>query len=89
MTHGIAPNGGGSLRESVHPDHGHHVSVRTVPGNDRALWQTSQCNANDADLFVDSGNGIGTSSTYHGTILDDTWHRVAFVFDLTLTARTG
>ncbi len=54
----------------------------------RALLQANDTNANDAELFVGdsfsgpSPNGIGTNYTYHGTILPDTWHRIAFVVDL-------
>lgn len=87
MTHGIAPNGGGS---------GSYVNQYTLimdimfptasSGVYRALWQTSQGNANDADLFIGENNGIGISGTYEGAILPDTWHRVAFVFDLTLSS---
>jgi len=85
MTHGIAPNGSGSyvnqytlIMDIMFPS--------ASSGLYRALWQTSQGNANDADLFVGSNNGIGISGTYEGAILPDTWHRVAFVFDLTLSA---
>ena len=37
-------------------------------------------NSTDGDLFVNPGNGIGIGS-YSGTILPDTWHRIAFVKD--------
>ncbi|NOS71411.1 MAG: PEP-CTERM sorting domain-containing protein [Verrucomicrobia bacterium] len=85
MTHGIAPNGGGLfvnqytlIMDIMFPS--------TSSGVYRGLWQTSPANANDGDLFVNPGNGIGISSSYQGAILADTWHRVAFVFDLTLAA---
>lgn len=87
MTHGIAPNGGGSYVNQ-------YTLIMDVmfpaasSGQWRALFQTSDANANDSDLFVNDANGIGISGVYTGTILADTWHRVAFVFDLTLsTAR--
>ena len=54
----------------------------------RVFMQTADCNGNDGDIFVGSGgsspnpNGIGISGQYHGTIVPDTWHRVAFSFDL-------
>jgi hypothetical protein len=54
-----------------------------------ALWQTRTDNADDASLFVrpaSSGGGVGISGTYHGTILPDTWYRLAFTFDLTTRA---
>jgi len=83
MTHGIAPNGGGSyvnqftlIMDIMFPTES--------SGKWRGLLQTSTANANDADLFVNTANGIGISGAYSGSILPDTWHRVAFVFDLTL-----
>jgi len=85
MTHGIAPNGGGSyvnqytlIMDIMYP--------LASSGVYRALLQTSTANANDGDLFVNPANGIGISGSYQGAILPDTWHRVAFVFDLTLSA---
>lgn len=35
----------------------------------------------DADLFVNPGNGIGISGNYSGTVSPNTWHRIAFVID--------
>jgi len=55
-------------------------------GTWRSLFQTATANGNDGDLFINDGNGIGISSLYAGAILPDTWHRVALVFDLTLTS---
>lgn len=55
----------------------------------RSLFQTSNLNSNDGDFYVGdsttspSPNGIGISGSYHGTILPDTWHRIAFSVDLT------
>lgn len=52
-------------------------------GDYRGLIQIDTLdNLNDADLFVDGGNGIGISSVYNGLLTPDVWHRVAFVFDL-------
>lgn len=83
MTHGIAPNGGGSyvnqytlIMDIMFP--------AASSGTWRSLFQTSTANANDGDLFVNTANGIGISSAYSGSLLPDTWHRVAFVFDLAL-----
>lgn len=83
MTHGIAPNGGGGwvnqytlIMDIMFPS--------ASSGVWRGLFQTSQGNVNDGDLFVNPSNGIGISSVYHGTLQPDTWHRVAFVVDLTL-----
>lgn len=50
----------------------------------RALLQIDNLsNANDADLFINPGGGIGIGGNYSGQILSNTWHRVGFVFDLT------
>jgi hypothetical protein len=83
MTHGMAPNGGGSfvnqwslIMDIMYPT--------ASSGAWRALLQTNEGNGNDGDLFVNPGNGIGTGGQYAGAIVADTWHRVAFVFDLTL-----
>jgi len=82
MTHGIAPNGGGSFVNQ-------YTLIMDVmfpsasSGQWRALWQTNPSNANDGDLFVNTSNGIGISGEYSGSILANTWHRVAFVVDLT------
>jgi len=46
---------------------------------------TNCCNANDADAYIWLGHGIGISGQYDGTFSPDTWHRVAFVYDLTRT----
>lgn len=85
MTHGIAPNGGGSyvnqftlIMDLMYP--------AASSGQWRALWQTDLNNASDGELFINTANGIGISGIYAGTIQADTWHRVAFVFDLTLPA---
>jgi hypothetical protein len=51
-------------------------------GKWRALFQTNDTNSNDGDFFVNTANGIGINGVYHGTILADTWHRVALVVDL-------
>ena len=50
-----------------------------------ALFQTSNQNADDADLFIKHKNGInslGILSQYFGNFADSTWYRLAFVFDL-------
>jgi hypothetical protein len=81
MTHGMAPNGGGS---------GSYVNLWTfimdikftsdTSGNYHALLQTNEGNSNDADLWVNGTWGIGFGS-YHGYLAPDAWHRVAFVVD--------
>lgn len=49
----------------------------------RGLLQTDPGNGNDGDLFVNPANGIGISGQYQGTVQANTWHRLAFAFDLT------
>lgn len=85
MTHGIDPNGGGGyvnqytlIMDIMFPT--------SSSGVYRALLQTSTDNSNDADLFVKKDNSLGISGGYSGTLTPDTWHRVAFVFDLTLSS---
>lgn len=46
-----------------------------------SLFQTSNNNADDADLFVHN-QGIGILEQYHGLIQDSTWYRLIFSFDL-------
>lgn len=81
MTHGIAPNGGGT-------DVNQYTLILDVmfpaasSGQFRALLQTDPGNGNDGDLFVNPANGIGISGDYAGTVQPDTWHRLAFVVDL-------
>jgi len=81
MTHSLAPNGGGAYvnQYTLIMD----VMFPTASsGQWRALLQTNPDNSNDGELFVNPGNGIGISGEYQGTILANTWHRVAFVIDL-------
>lgn len=35
----------------------------------------------DAEFFVNTSNGIGVSGAYSGTVLANTWHRIAFTVD--------
>ncbi len=88
MTHGVAPNGGGSyvnqyslIMDLMYP--------AESTGLYRSLLQTATDNDNDGDLFVGNAgknNGIGTIGVYGGTLAADTWYRVAFVFDLTTSS---
>ena len=60
----------------------------------RALFNTAAANNNDADFFIGDSttlpqaNGIGISGVYDGTILPDTWYRIALVVDLDTPAGT-
>lgn len=81
MRHGAAANGGGA-----------YVNQYTLifdllfPEASATKWlaffQTSPGNANDGDLFANATKGIGISGNYQGQLLPNTWHRVAFAFDL-------
>lgn len=51
----------------------------------RALFQTRHDNVDDADWFVNGGNGIGIKAQYNGALTPDTWHRIALVVDLEQT----
>lgn len=53
----------------------------------RALIQINDpYNTDDADLFVNPTGGIGISAQYHGIVRANTWHRIAFAFDLAAPA---
>ena len=60
----------------------------------RALFQTAAANNNDADFFIGDNtvlpqpNGIGISGQYDGTILPNTWYRIALVVNLDLPTGT-
>jgi len=60
----------------------------------RAVFNTAAANNNDADFFIGDSttlpqaNGIGISGVYDGTILPDTWYRIALVVDLDTPAGT-
>ncbi|HWD18422.1 MAG TPA: immunoglobulin domain-containing protein [Verrucomicrobiae bacterium] len=81
MFHGIAPNGGGFKVNQ-------YTLIYDVyyPGSSdgayRPFIQLSTNNADDADLFINPGDGIGISSIYNGDVTPDTWHRIAFGVDL-------
>lgn len=81
LPHGAQPNGGGQfvnqytlIMDLMYP---------ASSGGFRSLFQTATNNANDGDLFVNGGHGIGISSQYQGRLEPDRWHRVAFTVDLT------
>jgi hypothetical protein len=80
MTHGMAPNGGGSYvnQWTLIMD----IMFTSATDNTwRALLQSNQGNGNDADLWVNRANGLGFGGNYHGTLSLDEWHRIAFVVD--------
>jgi hypothetical protein len=79
MTHGAAPNGGGSL-----------VNQWTLiidvlyPTDSSGKWRsiTQTDNSGDGDFFVNPGNGIGISGSYAGNVTGNTWHRIVFAVDV-------
>jgi hypothetical protein len=83
MTHGIAPNGGGSYvnQWTLIMD---LMFTSDTAGNYHALLQSNTGNSNDADLWVNGTWGIGAGS-YYGYLAPDAWHRVAFVVDASST----
>jgi hypothetical protein len=83
MTHGIAPNGGGTNvnQYTLIID---LLSPTTSMGAYRALWQTDPSNTDtDADAFINPTDGLGISQRYDGNVTPDTWHRLVLAFDLT------
>ena len=86
MHSGMAANGGGSfvnqytlIFDLLYPP--------ASSGGWRALIQIDDpSNANDADLFINNLGGIGISSQYQGKVQTNTWHRLAFAFDLAASA---
>ena len=86
LNHGIVPNGGGSqvnqytlILDVMFP--------AASTGQWRSFFQTDASNTTDGEFFVNPVNGIGISGIYQGTLQADTWHRVAFVVDLTLATQ--
>lgn len=81
MLHGSSPNGGGAkvnqytlIYDIYYPS--------SSSGTYRAFLQAALDNSDDAEIFVNPANGIGISSIYTGMVSPDTWHRIAFAFDL-------
>ncbi len=53
------------------------------------LYNSNATNSNDGDLFVRLGDGgVGISGQYDGAVLPDTWHRIAFAFEVAGGATT-
>ena len=83
MFHGAIPNGGGAKvnQYTVIMD----INFPSTSTGFRSLWQTETNNptTSDGDFFVGDANGIGISGQYQGSVPAESWHRVAFTFDLT------
>jgi len=78
----LGPNGGGQyvnqftlVLDALFPD-------RSPSGGWAALLQTNEANANDADWFIDPQGALGAAGSYHGSVPEGEWHRIAFVVDL-------
>ncbi len=85
MTHGIAPNGGGT-RVNQYTLIMDVMIAGSGPGA-AAMFQTDPDNTDDGDLFWQGNNfGQGTDG-YIGTseFTPDTWHRVAAAYDMAAT----
>ena len=56
------------------------------PGSDaqrRSLLQTDPSNSNDTDVLVNESNGVGANGVgFDGTVVSNTWNRIAFAVDL-------
>ncbi len=78
----LPANGGGSFvnNYSIVMD----VKLDSI-GSFQSLYQTNEGNSNDGDSFVDGSGGLGISSDYAGSLVADTWYRIAIVNDLTGT----
>jgi hypothetical protein len=75
-----AANGGGSLVNQWTLI----MDLYYPPASDkkfRALIEIDPTIAADADLFVNTANGIGISGAYSGVVSTSQWHRVAFTVD--------
>jgi hypothetical protein len=86
MTHGIAPNGGGTRvnQYTLIMD----VLVDTTGAGAASLWQTSSLNnTDDGDLFWQGNNfGQGTAGyNGRGTFTAGEWHRVIAAYDMAAT----
>jgi len=84
MTHGIAPNGGGT-RVNVYTIIFDLYIATTGPGAASLLQTSSLNNTDDGDLFWQGGNfGQGTDGYIgKGTFTAGAWHRVAASYDMT------
>ncbi len=81
MRHGLSGTGGGTnvnqytlIMDVIYP--------AVSDSQRRTLLQTDPLNANDGEFRVNEGNGLGVSGAYHGTILSNTWYRIALAVDL-------
>ena len=81
MFHGLSGTGGGSnvnqytlIMDVFYP--------QDSSDRRRTLLQTDPFNTNDGDFRIDEFNRLGVSGNYHGSILSNTWYRIALAVDL-------
>ena len=81
MWHGLAGNGGGTnvnqytlIMDVIYPSSANNLR--------RTLLQTDPYNMTDGDFRIEEANRVGVGGNYHGTILPDTWYRIALAVDL-------
>ncbi len=93
VNHGLEPNGGGDYVND-------YTIVMDVlfpaVGDWMSLYNTTLCGegdvldcGNDGDWFVNGAAGIGISGNYSGTIVANTWHRIALTVDSASTNYTS
>jgi hypothetical protein len=81
MRHGLSGTGGGTnvnqytlIMDILYPAAANNTF--------RALLQTDPSNLSENDFRINQDNAIGVTGNFHGTILPDTWYRVALAVDL-------
>jgi Immunoglobulin domain len=81
MRHGLSGNGGGTnvnqytlIMDLIYP-----------PSSDnqwRSLLQTDPNNGDDAEFFISNTDGLGINAVYQGSVISNTWYRLALAVDL-------
>ncbi len=89
VRHGAPANGGGTyvnqyslILDVKLPAVGGWMSLyQTAASYTDATSTFDLSNANDGDWFVNPAAGIGISGSYGGTVVQDSWHRLALTVD--------
>ncbi len=84
VQHGTAGNGGGEYGNQYTMIW--DVLFPTVTWH--SFFNTNETNANDGDFFLRPDGGIGISGVYSGTVLANTWHRIAVTVDTSTSTIT-
>ncbi len=89
VLHGFPSNGGGSylnqytiIMDAKFPVIDWISLYQTNESYDTGLGQFDLSLGNDGDWFIRPEGGVGISGIYGGTVVADTWHRLALVVDL-------